>query len=1025
MVALGNLEGKIKRFLKGDGAFGLTYSEIVKELKEKRLSYTGEEVSQPHELTVDQIEKGLPPVGHGGSVDMLPFLKGRAKHLLLHPEECLLPAGQRLAVPATAKVHIKKGEEKRVFELLRTRGVIEWREASEAYQDEGGEYLSGMFGVVKPNKTSAEGNPVLRCIMNLVPVNSLFSVIEADIGCLPSATLWQTLVIADGEEIRMSQSDMACAFYLFLLPKVWRRYMMFNYKCKGEELGLSKGIWYRPAVRVLPMGWSSSVGLMQCMSRELLLQRGMPPHMELKKTGRLPVWFSGSVDAATNDKAWYQVYLDNFFAGEVTGAEDKWNRAFLKEAAGAWKEAGVLTAPEKDVINTTWAVELGVRIEGQEGLLGSSPERMLKTCLASIYLLEDHLWSKKLCQVILGRWIFILQFRRAAMGVLSRSWEALDTWLPSPPQKKRLREELTQLLCLAPLLQADLTNDYDDEITCSDASETGGAAARASGLSWSGQSYVSIARNPILLAREAPIVVLSLFNGIGGAFRVYDVLGINVMARISADISRDANRCSRTAWPDMEEWHDVDLINEEVILGWANRYGRARELHLWAGFPCIHLSSVRAFRRNLSGEGSALFWRLLEILGMVQRIFGTFCRVKFCVENVSSMDAEARRTISEHLEVAPVKVDPSDTLPMSRPRLGWCSEPVYAMENLELWQEGDVTRAYVSGASVETRQWIRPGWSWPSEESGVAFPTFMKCIRRRVPPPFPAGLERTDEATRERWKASSFAFPPYQFKEKFLLTAANHEPRLLDASERELLLGYGPGHTATCKSASEAKQSYSAFEDSRLSLCGDSFAISSFAIFGATLCQDLFPRMNPAMIIKRLGLAPGASAHPDLEVPMTRWLNYGGSTTESHGLVEMNRCLGLTVNHTGSDVRVLSGTVLGKGSGHASVRAFWWQWKNLFSVKWISPQHINFLEMKMILLTLLWKCRNPRAVGRRWLHLEDSMVCLYILSKGRTSSHLLQPLTNQIGALQLAMGATLAHAHVGSAENPTDRASRR
>ena len=46
-------------------------------------------------------------------------------------------------------------------------------------------------------------------------------------------------------------------------------------------------------------------------------------------------------------------------------------------------------------------------------------------------------------------------------------------------------------------------------------------------------------------------------------------------------------------------------------------------------------------------------------------------------------------------------------------------------------------------------------------------------------------------------------------------------------------------------------------------------------------------------------------------------------------------------------------------------------------------------------------------LNKRWLHLEDSVVCLLILSKGRTSSHLLQPLCRQIGAVQLAAGSVL------------------
>ena len=158
---------------------------------------------------------------------------------------------------------------------------------------------------------------------------------------------------------------------------------------------------------------------------------------------------------------------------------------------------------------------------------------------------------------------------------------------------------------------------------------------------------------------------------------------------------------------------------------------------------------------------------------------------------------------------------------------------------------------------------------------------------------------------------------------------------------------------------------------------------------------------------------------------MTRWLAYGGTDQGPQpAALQLTQYLGLQVNHTGSDVRILTGEPMSKRGSHGSLRAWWWQWKHLFKVQWKQHNHINYLEMKMILLTLLWKGRNPRNCNKIWLHLEDSMVCLYILSKGRTSSHLLQPLANKIGALQLFLGCTVLHGHVPSLENPTDAASR-
>ena len=131
------------------------------------------------------------------------------------------------------------------------------------------------------------------------------------------------------------------------------------------------------------------------------------------------------------------------------------------------------------------------------------------------------------------------------------------------------------------------------------------------------------------------------------------------------------------------------------------------------------------------------------------------------------------------------------------------------------------------------------------------------------------------------------------------------------------------------------------------------------------------------------------------------------------------------VNHTGSDVSIsLQAPFSSKSSNHVCLRADWWTWRILFTTRWKVPNHINYFEMKMILQTIRWRARYPSNCSTRWLHLSDSMVCNYILSKGRTSSKLLQPMTREIAADLLALNSHQLQGHVDSAENPTDAASR-
>ena len=69
------------------------------------------------------------------------------------------------------------------------------------FADANGPYLSGMFGVPKPNKFTDAGDPILRVIMNLIPINRSLDIVLGDIAELPSATAWQQLVLADGDSI--------------------------------------------------------------------------------------------------------------------------------------------------------------------------------------------------------------------------------------------------------------------------------------------------------------------------------------------------------------------------------------------------------------------------------------------------------------------------------------------------------------------------------------------------------------------------------------------------------------------------------------------------------------------------------------------------------------------------------------------------------------------------------------------------------------------------------------------------------
>ena len=269
------VRSRVNRFLSQELSFDFSLEEVWEDVKSKTVSYSGEEVAVAQTLTLNQVIPSMPPLGHGGCVELSPLLTGKSRDLLEHPEKILLPEMERGPSRPTAKVHLKQGEEAAFFELLHERGVITYVDEDEVFSDSRGKYLSGLFGVPKPNKFTTEHQPVLRLIMNLIPINDAMGVILGDIQELPSASVWQQLVLAEDQSLTVSQADMVTWHLLFIC-----------FACHVHGAG-----YVYPACQVLPMGWSSSVGLMQMASRELLLRARLPPGDELRKQSRVPRWF--------------------------------------------------------------------------------------------------------------------------------------------------------------------------------------------------------------------------------------------------------------------------------------------------------------------------------------------------------------------------------------------------------------------------------------------------------------------------------------------------------------------------------------------------------------------------------------------------------------------------------------------------------------------------------------------------------------------------------------------------------------
>ena len=122
------------------------------------------------------------------------------------------------------------------------------------------------------------------------------------------------------------------------------------------------------------------------------------PEAELRRQTLAPQWFVDTLMRSGEEHFW-QVYLDNFMAGEVIkkGTDAPAALQLHSEATSSWAEQGVLCAEDKHVFDSHDAIELGVNIQGDLGLIGGGPERIHKLLVATLILLGQRLPKVKWC----------------------------------------------------------------------------------------------------------------------------------------------------------------------------------------------------------------------------------------------------------------------------------------------------------------------------------------------------------------------------------------------------------------------------------------------------------------------------------------------------------------------------------------------------------------------------------------------------------------------------------------------------
>ena len=635
-----------------------TGDEVVEPLDwhsnmlQKAVSYTGEEIGVAQQLTWSQVEPALPPFGCAAAIPADQLAQGGVREALLRPDLCLKVREDWPDCPASAKIRSSDEERLKIGAGLLRHGVCKLIRLEDVITCNGIPVLNGMFGVRKPSEPDGG---TLRLVMNMIPSNWMQQTIVGDMDVLPHASQWHGLVLEEGEFLLWSEEDQKCCFYVYRLPKSWRGWMAFCRPIRGELVGGTVGQVVYLASAVVPMGWASATGIIQHIHRQMLLQPppfggGLNGSLEIRRdrplpTRREPGFHNTTPDqgshvqtaedlpavdraaASTPHMTWqaWQVYIDNLDVLEIWRELDLCAHMegtlspMAARAREAYERHGVPRSVDKSVQRRSWTKSLGSAVRGRQGVLAPPAEFLARLMSLTLFTISFSRVTKRWLQVVTGRWIRAMMFRRHCMCCFDTTWKVLAKWRGAQALPTPVRLELLHALALLPCMFADLRTPVSGLVTVSDASLRSGAACRSTGVTQQGLSSLAQARRGRHPKSGDEVVLFALFEGIGGARRALDMLNLQVALHLSSEVDEDACRVVKYTWPDAVEVGDVCAIAAEAVREWRQRAAMARWLLLVAGSPCQDLSSLNADRAGLSGSRSSLFFEIVRVRALLRQ----------------------------------------------------------------------------------------------------------------------------------------------------------------------------------------------------------------------------------------------------------------------------------------------------------------------------------------------------------------------------------------------------------------------
>ena len=350
------------------------------------------------------------------------------------------------------------------------------------------------FFAVRKQWDAERGVWLLRLVLDRRPRNAQERLIEPSEDTMPHGTCFLEVRLGAQEQLRTWASDLPQWYYRMKVSAERARSNTFTAAIDAEAFrdtaavqallaaeGRGEG---EPvgdlhfALATMAMGDINATTFAQCGHVELLRRFGaMPPDVLLTYRGVPPA-----------GKVWEGVVIDDHAVAAAVPRRG-WRRSrparrareLFDAGRRAYDSIGVPDVDDKRQEGQRTAIIWGCELQGGRGRAGGPRVRRAALAALTLELCVGRVTTVDLLARLVGLWVDLLLYRRAAFAVLSAVYKFLHRYGDDDPRVPRTMPgvvvtELLGLACLAPRLDSPLRAPVDCDIKASDASPFGAAA---------------------------------------------------------------------------------------------------------------------------------------------------------------------------------------------------------------------------------------------------------------------------------------------------------------------------------------------------------------------------------------------------------------------------------------------------------------------------------------------------------------------------------------------------------------------